>query len=265
MAVVTISRGTFSGGNELAARVAGRLGYRLVSRELLFERAAETYGVCAEELTELMNRMPTLHDPDTKKAGQRLLAAVQASLCDLLVGDDVVYHGQVAHLLLSGVKHVFRVRLIAPRVMRVRMAMDRERLSEFEASRKVDLVDAERERWTKFFYGADVNDPTLYDMVLNLEQLSIEDAAAIVVNATRQPSNTTDDESRGRLRDLALASRIRASLMADDETAGLELHVEAENGKVKLGGLLSEAALAKIAETLKALPGVTMIETVSLQ
>ena len=47
MSIITISRGTFSGGKAIAECVAENLGYACVSREILSD-AAETYGVSAE-------------------------------------------------------------------------------------------------------------------------------------------------------------------------------------------------------------------------
>ena len=47
MAIITISRGTFSGGQSLAEYVAGKLGYRCLAREVLIE-AARQYGVDEE-------------------------------------------------------------------------------------------------------------------------------------------------------------------------------------------------------------------------
>jgi hypothetical protein len=51
MSIIAISRGTFSGGETLAKRVAERLGYQCVSREMNLEAAAKEYGVSAEQLT----------------------------------------------------------------------------------------------------------------------------------------------------------------------------------------------------------------------
>ena len=43
MSIITISRGTFSGGRDLAECLAQKLGYPCISREVIVE-AAERYG-----------------------------------------------------------------------------------------------------------------------------------------------------------------------------------------------------------------------------
>ncbi|MGB9736313.1 MAG: cytidylate kinase family protein, partial [bacterium] len=53
MAIITISRGTFSGGQMLAECLAKKLGYKSISREILIE-AAEKYGISENNLTRKM-------------------------------------------------------------------------------------------------------------------------------------------------------------------------------------------------------------------
>ncbi len=57
MSVITISRGTFSGGKTLAECVAQKLGYRCVDREVIVERAAAS-GVSQEDLRAAMEKPP---------------------------------------------------------------------------------------------------------------------------------------------------------------------------------------------------------------
>ena len=55
MAIITISRGTYSGGKELAEHMSKDLGYRLLSREDLLTDAAKEFGVSESKLeTALM-------------------------------------------------------------------------------------------------------------------------------------------------------------------------------------------------------------------
>ena len=58
VAIITISRGTFSGGSELAQRVADRLGCQCTSREVILE-AAWGSGISAEEITTAMEKRPS--------------------------------------------------------------------------------------------------------------------------------------------------------------------------------------------------------------
>jgi len=123
--IITISRGSFSGGRVVAECVAEKLGYRLVSREVL-SAAAARYGIAEEKLTRALERAPGLWERLGHE--RRLyLTYIQAALCEALQADDVVYHGHAGHLLLRGISHVLRVRLIAPLAYRIGAAMDQLR------------------------------------------------------------------------------------------------------------------------------------------
>lgn len=255
MAIVTISRGTFAGGEKLAANLSGRLGYRSISREVLYEHVRRGYGITQDELVQIMTWTPTRFDkgPDRRR---RLFVSIQASLCTLLRDDDVVYHGQAGHLLLPEISHVVRVRLIAPRAKRIQMAMDSEGISSHQASCKIDQVDSERARWTEFVFGANWADPTLYDVVLNLERVDLEQAAELVCATVKLPAFRTSAESQGRLEDLALKSAVLAELLANPSTADLELKVETSAGEVSISGLNDRRLLDRVIEVARGVPGV---------
>ena len=55
MAIVTVSKWTFSGAGELARFTADRLGYRLVSRREIIEKTAQ-YGMSRESLDRALRR-----------------------------------------------------------------------------------------------------------------------------------------------------------------------------------------------------------------
>src|SRR5512143_749415 len=110
MSIITISRGTFSGGEALAKRVAERLRYRCLGRETNLETAAQRYMVPAEELSAAMEKRPSFWE---RMLGERAayLAFVRAALCEEARAGRLVYHGYIGQLLLAGISHVIRVRV----------------------------------------------------------------------------------------------------------------------------------------------------------
>jgi cytidylate kinase len=269
MPIITISRGTFAGGEKLALLLAERTGYRAVSREQVYALVESSYGFKADELAELMEQAPTVRAVanigerrSRQSFGERrrqLLVAVQASLCDLLAGDDAVYHGQAGHLLLPGVSHVVRVRLIAPRARRIELATAREHLTRAEAGHKIDLVDSERARWTQCFFGVCWDNPLLFDLVVNLECLTLDDAATIVVTTARLPRFQATEASRQRMADLALASHVATRLGSHPATASLPFEVQAASGVVRVAGM-GRTDLEWLIEALQKIEGVRTVE-----
>lgn len=177
MAIITISRGTFSGGKELAECVAARLGYPVVSREEIVS-TSPWFGIPVEKLTatdqppEFWNRLD-----EQRKAYMQL---VQSGLCERGRTGNLVYHGHAAHILLPGVSHVLRVRVIADMEYRVQAAMRDQKLGRQEAEAYIEATDRERRDWVRFLYGVEWGDSSLYDLVLNLSHVSLEGACSTV-------------------------------------------------------------------------------------
>lgn len=261
MAIITISRGTFAGGALLADRLARALDYRIVSREQLYHQVSEKYAVNLAHIAAAMDSTPSLLDPSARTA-RRLLSTVQATLCELVADDAVVYHGQAGHLLLPGISHVLRIRLIAPRSLRIAMAVQRESVSAVEAGRKIDQVDAERARWTQFFYGVTWGDPALYDLTLNIDGMPLDDAVATVAYLAKRPGFQPTEESVRRLRDLTLAAQVKAKLLTEPATSHLDLEVQTEAGRVRLGSPMSDEDLERVRDVVGSLPGLVALEAV---
>src|SRR5208337_2990274 len=77
--------------------------------------------------------------------------------------NNIVYHGLAGHFMLKGVSHVLKVRIIADMEERVKLEMEREKISEKQAYRLLKNDDEERVKWSKYVHGIDTNDPSLYD------------------------------------------------------------------------------------------------------
>ena len=259
MAVITISRGTFSGGKMLAECAAARLGYRCIDRDVIVEKAA-AYGVSQDELRNALEKPPTFWDR-FKHTKYVYLTLIQAALTEEVSQGNAIYHGNAGHLLLRGVSHVMRTRIIAPLALRVRAVQDRLKMSQDEALAYIQKVDQDRQKWNQYLYGVDWRDAALYDLVLNLEHLDIQQACEIIAAMARQDCFRETPESKAAMDDLALASHVRANLAVRPETANLEMEVAAHAGSVTVRGKLSSRDQAKEVEAVvREVSGVTNVE-----
>ena len=256
MAVITISRGSFSGGKILAECLAQRLGYRCLDREIIVERAA-AYGVTQEELRRAITEPPSFWDRFRHRK-YMFLTLFQAALTEEVRAGNAVYHSNAGHLLLRGVSHVLRTRIIAPLEKRVTMVQDRLKMSTEDAVAYIQTMDQDRRKWTHYLYGVDWGDPALYDVVLNLEYLDIREACEIIGSMTGQKTFEETPDSVAAMENLTMASRVRANLVIHPATSGLEVEVEARGGKVTVRGRLATADQAReIQDVVRRIPGVT--------
>jgi cytidylate kinase len=267
MPIVTLSRGFPAGCHEVAEAVAASLGCACIGREILVE-AATKLGVSVDLLGSRIEQTPNLWSRLTLQR-HGYIVAVQAALAERALAGDLVYDSYAGHLLLQDLPCVLRVRIVAPLEARVREAMQSERLARQEAEASVRRYDELRGRWTKTIYGVDWADPTLYDLVLNLEQLSVAEAADCVVRMARQPRFASGEDLRPTLRDFALVTRTRLALERSPATRGLAMDVAARNGELRVAaaapeasmpGALTEVFRREVMTVLESVDGVRQVE-----
>jgi cytidylate kinase len=260
MAIITISRGTFSGGQKLAECIAAKLGYRCISREVLVETAQE-FGVSEDKLLEALTKKPWLLERLTR-ARDRYLAYIRATLLKEVRDENVVYHGLAGHLLLKDVPHVFRIKVIANMEFRVKNAMERNNFSREEALQYIREVDEGRARWTRFIYDVDWNDPNLYDLVVNLDQITIESACEVVCHLSSMEGYQRSDLSKKIIADMVLATHLRALIAADNNISDRGVEVAADAGVVTVSGTVESIAEAdRIRNIVRMEPGVAEIDS----
>ena len=99
-----------------------------------------------------------------------------------LRGDTVIVSHAASHALASR-PDVLRVLVTASPPIRTARVAAEQRLSEKDASRAVDQSDAARADYLKRFYGARSELPTQYDIVVNTDRLSPDEAISVVTLA----------------------------------------------------------------------------------
>jgi cytidylate kinase len=261
MAIVSVCRGTKSGGQAFAECLADRLGYPIVGREIL-QAAAADLEVSEAELTRQFERAPRLWD--RQAAARRVyIVGVQAALAEHVAGGRLVYHGLAGQVLLRGLPTVLRTRLVAPLAGRVRTLMEHEGMTRDAAERHIREVDAVRARWVKMMYGEHIEDPALYDVVINLATMTIDAACALTEATLAQSEFAETDEARTALENFRLACRVKRALVTAVDTRGLPLEAAAHDGVVEVSGsapLLSTGEMGdRIAAITRGVPGVKRV------
>lgn len=235
MTIITVSRGTFSGGKTLAELLAGRLGYPCLSREEAVAQAAEEYGITKEDMDSAFNQPSFLWEQASGKK-MAYLKCVTATILRYAEKGRLVYHGHAGHLLLRGISHVLRVRVLADREFRIEAAMERLGLNRDGASAHLDRVDNERRKWSRFLYGIDWENPELYDAVLNLERLTLDGACSTIIRMTELNEFKMTPASQRSLEDATLGSRVWAGLAKNEITRNASVRVSVDSGQVIIEG-----------------------------
>jgi len=236
MAIITISRGTMSGGEALAGSLSEKLGWPAVGREVIKE-AANTFNLSESLLAEQLEKMPGLFRKYTSE--KRLyMIALQSALIERALKGNFIYHGLAGHLLLKDMPQVLKIRLIAPMEYRIRQLVEKKRMSREGASNHIVQVDRQRREWTRWLYDVDWSDPALYDAVFNLNSLPLALITELICQAVKTPIFQDSQEHREALGQFNLANQVRMKLARNERTHGSNLEVTAKDFRVRVTGEL---------------------------
>ena len=225
MSIIIISRGCYQRGSEVAQKAAAELGYKCISREVLLE-ASELFDIPELKLTHAIQDAPSLLDRFSRDK-KKYVAFIRTALLREAQWGNIVYHGFAGHFFLQGMPAVLKVRVFADMEERVKDEMEREDVSAERARQTVIKDDEERRAWALSLYGMDTSDPALYDMLLHIGTLTVDDAVRIIAETATLPSFQTTPESKRLLNDRVLASQVEALLLEEFP----RVQVTARNGE----------------------------------
>jgi cytidylate kinase len=261
MGIITISRGSYKSGREIAEETARRLKYDCISREVLL-KASEDFDIPEVKLTQAIEDAPSFLDRLTH-GKEKYIAYIQAALLNHLKGDNVVYHGFACNFFVKDIPQVLKVRIILRLADRVEDVMDRYKVSRKEALRLIKKVDEARRKWSQRLYGYDPSDPSLYDLVLHIDKLTVQDAVTTICQMAELEQFHTTPEFAKTMEDLALAAQVRTFLA--DVKPSVEVCIN--NGFVSLKTetpLAEESELVRrMGEIVKRVPGVIGIRVMT--
>jgi cytidylate kinase len=234
MAIITINRGSYSRGKEVAEKLALKLGYECISRDILLE-ASDEFNIPEIKLIR------ALHDPASvlerfRHGKDRYISYLYAAMLQHVRKDNMVYHGLAGQFFLRDIPHVLKVRVIADMKDRVREEMRRENISAEEALFILKKDDEERRKWALQVYGADIWDSRLYDIVLHIGRLTVDNAVDILFDSVQKPNFQTSAESRQLVDDLALSATVKAALAK----IAPKVKTAADHGKIHISNLDNE-------------------------
>ncbi len=258
MSIITISRGSYSRGKEVAEKLAKALNYQCLSREIILE-ASEQFNIPELKLVRAIHDAPTILDRFTS-GKERFIAFFRAALLTHLQQDNVVFHGLGSHFFLQQFPHVLKIRISADLEDRVREEMARENIPADEARMILVNDDAERRRWGQQIFGQDSWNPLLYDMMLHIGNMSVDQAVSIILHTVAQPCFKSTPESCRMLADEALSAQVEASLVK----AFPKVVVDSAHGEVFVnvrGSLADEKNIEnKVRRLLEKVVGVKKIQ-----
>lgn len=189
MAVMTLSREPYSGGSSLAAAVAEKLGYKLVTRKEI-SKIFQEYGLITFDSfysspLNIWERMD-----DVQQDYMNFLVKVLKHLGYI---DNLVILGRGSFSVFSQYRDVVNVRLWAPLELRIEHCMDKEFLDHSEAKKRVLLKDKLRSSFIAHcFHIHKGRMEDAFDFVFNMDKVESSEAVDLLVSSMKNLEGRED-------------------------------------------------------------------------
>ena len=258
MSIITISRGSYSRGKEVAEKVAQRLGYECIAHEVI-AAASKEFNIAERELERAIHDAPPISNR-FMYGKEKYVAYIQKVLLHHLQKNNVVYHGPAGHFFVKDIPHVLKVRVVTALEDRIRLVREQDGISRKEALKLIKKLDEQRKKWSKQLFEVYTWDPKLYDLVINIRKDTVDEAVDFICQTAQMEDFRTTPESQKAMDDLVLSADIKAALIdlkPDIEVSGKDgvIHVTTTVPQSK-----EEELIRKIDEVGRGIQGIKEIK-----
>jgi cytidylate kinase len=263
MHFITFSRKMGTNGTEIAKKVAEKLGYHFYDTEGI-EKAARERGFL-ESVKEIDEKAPSIFQRIFSHRPAVDLDRLNSIIYELASQGDAVFLGRGGQILLRDFNCALHIRVTASLEKRIQNLVERG-MHRDAASNAIKESDHERNTFIRFAFKVDSENPSLYDIVLNMDKLTAKLAVDTVLTMARSDEiKACSVDAMKSLKTMGLKNRAEAALIEAGLTygpAGAYVSVIAEKpGKVRLYGVVDDKATKTRAERIiKELEGVESIE-----
>lgn len=186
--IITVSRTLGSRGDEIASRLAALTGFHLMDREIL-DAIASDFGI--------QSRMIELLDENARSEletwfggiirgriidSSDYLKSLAKTIGSIMRHGDAILLGRGANIIV-GPARGFHIRVVAPIESRIKRIAAERNIDPEKASEIIDETESTKSKFIKKSFGRNIDDPTIYDMVINSDSIDIEDAAELALLA----------------------------------------------------------------------------------
>ena len=196
--VITISRQFGTGGHEIGAELARRLGVKLLDKQILNE-VARKFCTVEEAVENIEARNPLWRDDFTQfyrsymagaeyngqehdQTSRRLFEAQAESIRRIASEESCVIVGRCGFYIFRDHPNALKIFVHADDACSKRRIATKYKISEADAAAMIVDNDYSRELYTKTFTGSDWQDARNYDVTLNVSKFGVNGAVDFLMN-----------------------------------------------------------------------------------
>ncbi|MFW2367206.1 MAG: response regulator [Desulforhopalus sp.] len=260
MSSIALFNNIFTYEKEIRDKLAAASGYVIVEDADIIKEACTRFDVDKDKLTRTLYSQTSVFNKFTLEREFNTVC-LKHVMADYLKRSQVIFAGFITHLIPSSVSHVLKVAIVDEKSGRILRAV-KEGLTERKALKVIKNNDRIATGWTDFLHSKVANDPSLYDIVIPLEENDPELAVQLILENYHKPAVMMTEQSSQAVEDMVVGARVESALLVK----GYNTSVECSRGQVTLfvnKSVLNfsrlAAGLEKIAETVEGVEGVNVV------
>lgn len=197
--VITISRQFGTGGHEIGAELARRLGVKLLDKQIINEVASK-FCVVEDAVEKIESRNPLWRDDFTQfyrsymagmeydgqeqdQTSHKLFDAQAEAIRQIASQESCVIVGRCGFHIFRNHPNALIIFVHADDHCRKRRIAEKFGLDEADAAAMIVDNDYSRELYTKTFTGSDWTDARNYDMTLNVRRFGVNGAVDFILQS----------------------------------------------------------------------------------
>lgn len=257
MAIITISRQFGSLGTEIAQVLQQELHFASLDKQTLEEALVSQYGIPEENVERYDEKKPPLWDIFSSDK-DKYLHFMKTAIYNFARQDKCIIIGRAGQMLLRDIPGTLHVRVLAPKALRIKRLQERFGYDDRLAEQLIRHSDHDRVGFHKFFFHVNWEDVSLYDLMVNTQLFSIQQAAELIENCLEKldilKSNSATTE---KLDDLCLGQAVITKIAYEEKMPIQFLETSVEAGIVTLkGSTITSHDIARCEEIARDVPGV---------
>jgi cytidylate kinase len=259
MAIITLSRELGSLGTEIADMLSSSLGYSKLDKDSL-EVLLKELGMTEKQFEQDDEKQPGFWEQFTLQKF-RYIDFMKAAMYRFAAEKDCIVVGRGANIIFRGVPGTLRLRIIAPREVRVARLRERLDIDEQHALHLIHQSDQDRAGYHKYFFNAIWDSSANYDLVVNTAGISPAETCDAVLALLRSSTYAgAGGLARNILHNLRIAQDVLMAILYRERILVLSLEVVCKDGVVTLDGAVrSQATLELCVKIASAVKGVTKV------
>lgn len=199
MGIITVSRTHGSGGTIIARELAKHLDYSFINRTIINNDCRENsdricmFGIGDEGL------------PESRESIEELMSNVDfykvsmvADILDRALNNNAIFAGMGTGIIFSGLLNTLNIRVVRLLEERVKAIAGVKDIPYDDAFDLVEKMDESKRDYIAAHFNTNIDDPSLYHLVINSSHVPMDDAIDIVTSYARKhftPSHPKETET----------------------------------------------------------------------